>query len=321
MNSRNIVAAIAVTALAATFTACSDQSPAGNGGETSKEVKSVALMVQDISNPFFAVMQDSMKAQAEKDGFTLDVQDGQQDITKQNDQIDAFIQKGVDLIVINAVDSEGIKSAVDRALEAGITVVAVDVDAADSQAVVMTDNVKAGELSCTALAEKIGGKGNVVIVDGTQITSVQDRVKGCEDVLASKYPDIKIVGKQAGKNDVANGQTITTDLLTANPDLQGIFGINDPTARGAILALTEANRTDIWVTGVDGSPEAVEEMKKSGSWFWATPAQAPAEMVIKAYEVGKEIRTSGNVPTDRVTYMEPKTVTQEDVKAGTYTGW
>jgi ribose transport system substrate-binding protein len=310
--------------LLASMAACSNTSPAApatTGGGGSTTIKAVGLMVQDISNPFFAVMKTAMENQGKTDGFTVNVQDGQQDLGQQNNQIDAFIQQKVDLILLNAVDSQGIGSAVQRALAAGIVVVAVDVDAAGSQAVVMTDNVAAGTQSCTALADKIGGKGNIIIVDGTPITSVQDRVKGCEAVLADKYPGIKVVAKQSGKNDVATGQSITTDLLTANKDLQGIFAINDPTARGAVLALEQANRASgIWVTGVDGSPEAVTEMKKADSPFWATPAQDPAGMVVKAYEVGKDIIANGApAAANRVTLMNPTLVTQADLD--TYKGW
>lgn len=322
LNKLGVV--LAGVSLALAFVGCSSTSPvapssAPSTGST-KEIKSVGLMVQDISNPFFATMQNAMQAQAQKDGFTLNVQDGQQDLGQQNNQIDAFIQQKTSLIILNAVDSQGIGSAVQRALAAGIAVVAVDVDAAGAQAVVMTDNIQAGTLSCTALADKIGGKGNIIIVDGTPITSVQDRVKGCEQVLSEKYPNIKVVGKQSGKNDVATGQSITTDLLTANSDLQGIFGINDPTARGAVLALKQANRTGIWVTGVDGSPEAVTEMKKSGSPLWATPAQHPADMVVKAYEIGKDIAANGAPDAaNRVTLMPPTLVTQDTLSS--YAGW
>lgn len=322
MKLKGLAAAFAGAALLLTAAGCSNESPiapsADPGGSGGGTVKSVGLMVQDVSNPFFAVMKNQMEEQAKADGFTVNVQDGQQDLGQQNNQIDAFIQQKTDLILINAVDSEGIGSAVKRALDAGIVVVAVDVDAAGAQAVVMTDNVEAGVQSCTALAEKIGGKGNVIIVDGTQITSVQDRVKGCEAVLAEKYPDVKILGKQAGKNDVANGQTVTTDMLTANKDLQGIFGINDPTARGAVLALKEANRSNIWVTGVDGSPEAVAEMQTGGP-FWATPAQDPAGMVLKSYEIGKQIVETGQAPAERVILMAPTLVTQDNLSE--YKGW
>ena len=324
MKLNKLGAALAGASLALAFVGCSSTSAISPSSApatvSSKEIKSVGLMVQDISNPFFATMKNAMQAQAKKDGFTLNVQDGQQDLGQQNNQIDAFIQQKTNLIIINAVDSKGIGSAVQRALAAGIVVVAVDVDAAGAQAVVMTDNVQAGTQSCTALADKIGGKGNVIIVDGTPITSVQDRVKGCEQVLSAKYPDIKVLGKQSGKNDVATGQSITTDMLTANHDLQGIFAINDPTARGAVLAIKQANRTGIWVTGVDGSPDAVTEMKNPGSPLWATPAQHPADMVVQAYKIGQDIAANGAPDAaKRVTLMPPTLVTQDTLSS--YPGW
>ena len=169
MKLNKLGAALAGASLALAFVGCSSTSAISPSSApatvSSKEIKSVGLMVQDISNPLFATMKNAMQAQAKKDGFTLNVQDGQQDLVQQNNQIDAFIQQKTNLIIINAVDSKGIGSAVQRALAAGIVVVAVDVDAAGAQAVVMTDNVQAGTQSCTALADKIGGKCNVIIVD------------------------------------------------------------------------------------------------------------------------------------------------------------
>lgn len=290
---------------------------AASGSTTGGKVEKVGLMLQDISNPFFAAMQNKMQEQAKKDGITLNVQDGRQDLGTQNDQIDAMIQQQVDLIIINAVDSQGIGSAVARAKAAGITVVAVDVDASGADAAVTTDNVLAGKQSCQALVDKIGGKGNILIVEGTPTTAPQDRVKGCEEVISAN-PNVKVVGRQAGKNDRASGLDLTTDMLTANADVQGIFAINDPEGLGADLAVQQAGRSGIVITGVDGSPEAVTALQDSKSNFWATPAQDPGGMALKAYEVGKEI-VAGNKPADRVTLLEPKLVTRDTV--ADYKGW
>lgn len=313
-----LVAAVAGTLFLGACTT-GDETPGGGGAEGPAEAKieKVGLMVQDLSNPFFAAMQNRMQEQAEKDGFTLNVQDGRQDLAAQNDQIDAFIQQGLDVILINPVDSEGIGSAVERAKAAGITVVAVDADAAGSDAGVTTDNVMAGRLSCEALVEKIGGSGNVLILDGTPISPVQDRVKGCKEVLEANE-GIKIVGHQNGNNDRATGLSLATDMLTANPDIQGIFAINDPMALGADLAVQQANRSGIWITGVDGSPEAVIALNDEKSNLWATPAQDPGGMAVRAYEVAKDIR-SGNAPAEHTQLMDPSTVTRDTV--GDYGGW
>ncbi|QWW20446.1 substrate-binding domain-containing protein [Schaalia sp. 19OD2882] len=310
------LAAATFLALAACTTgdeASSGAAGAGGGGKVEK----VGLMLQDISNPFFAAMQTRMQEEAEAKGFDLNVQDGRQDLGTQNDQIDAMIQQQVDLILINAVDSEGIGSAVARAKAAGIVVVAVDVDASGADAAVTTDNVLAGKQSCEALVDKIGGKGNILVIEGTPTSAPQDRVKGCDEVLKA-HPDIKVVARQAGKNDRASGLDLATDMLTANKDVVGIFAINDPEALGADLAVQQAGRTGITITGVDASPEAVIALKDAKSNLWATPAQDPGGMAVKAFEVGTQI-VQGNPPKDRVTLLEPKLVTRDTVND--YKGW
>ena len=318
---KKLLAGVFAAAVLATA-ACTngDEAKPGGGGSGDaggKEVTKVGLMLQDISNPFFAAMQTGMQEEAKAQGFEINVQDGRQDLGTQNDQIDAFISQGVQLILLNAVDSEGIGSAVARAQAAGIVVVAVDVDAAGADAAVTTDNVLAGRQACEALVEKIGGKGNVLFVEGTPTTAPQDRVKGCEEVM-KENPDVKVVARQAGKNDRASGLALTTDMLTANKDVQGIFAINDPEGLGAELAIQQANRTGITVVGVDGSPEAVKALEDPNSNFWATPAQDPAGMAKKAYEVGKEI-VGGTKPAERITLLEPSLVTRDNVKD--YKGW
>ncbi len=315
---RAVPAALIMTgALALTSCTSGDAPAGGGGGGGGGEVEMVGLMLQDISNPFFAVMQDSMQQAAEQDGFQVNVQDGRQDLGQQNDQVDALIQQGADLILLNAVDSAGIASAVARAQAAGIPVVAVDVDAEGADAAVTTDNVEAGRQSCQALVDEIGGSGNILIIEGTPTSAPQDRVKGCEEVLAAN-PGVEVVGRQAGKNDRDSGLQLATDMLTANQDVRGIFAINDPEALGADLAVQQAGRTGVVITGVDGSPEAVKALQDPNSNFFATPAQDPGGMVLEALEVGRGI-VAGNPPAERITLLAPELVTRDTV--GSYEGW
>ena len=315
---RVLPAALIMTGALALTSCTSGDAPAGGaGGGGGGEVKMVGLMLQDISNPFFAVMQDSMQQAAQQDGFQVNVQDGRQDLGQQNDQVDALIQQGADLILLNAVDSAGIASAVARAQAAGIPVVAVDVDAQGADAAVTTDNVEAGRQSCQALVDKMGGSGNTLIIEGTPTSAPQDRVKGCEEVLAAN-PGVEVVGRQAGKNDRDSGLQLATDMLTANQDVKGIFAINDPEALGADLAVRQAGRTGIVITGVDGSPEAVKALQDPNSNFYATPAQDPAGMVRKALDVGRGI-VAGNPPAERITLLKPELVTRDTVSS--YPGW
>ena len=283
-----------------------------------KKIASIGLMVQDMSNPFFSAMERGAKRAAKSIGATVNTQDAQLDLANQNTQIDAFIQQGVNLIVISAVDESGIEPAIARAKQAGIIVIAVDTPAKGADAVVMTDAVQAGEKSCDYLFTKLGGQGNVLLVDGTPIQTIIDRINGCKKV-AKKYPGIKIVGQQASKNDRASGLMVTTDMLTANPGVKGIFGMNDPSALGAVLAVEQAGKSsNIIVTGVDGSPEGVAELKRKGSPFIGTATQNPGAMVEKAVAIASDM-LNGKQPAEKTILIPSVLVTRDSV--GQYPGW
>ncbi|MBB3932099.1 ribose transport system substrate-binding protein [Kaistia hirudinis] len=315
-SRRAIAARLAASAAAVAMLAIAGGLPAE--AKMPEKITSIGLMVQDMSNPFFSAMDKGAKEAAAKIGATLNTQDAQLDLANQNTQIDAFIQQGVNLIVISAVDEAGIEPAIQRAKDAGVIVIAVDTPAHGADAVIMTNAVQAGEKSCDYLFQQMGGKGQVLLVDGTPIQTIIDRINGCKTV-AKNYPDIKIVGQQASKNDRASGLAVTTDMLTANPDVTGIFGMNDPSALGAVLAVEQAGKTaQIKVTGVDGSPEAVAELKREGSPFIGTATQNPAEMVRQAVAIAVGM-TEGKMPTEKTILIPSVLVTRETVKD--YAGW
>ncbi len=285
---------------------------------TPTKIEKIGLMVQDMSNPFFSAMDKGAKEAAAKIGATLNTQDAQLDLANQNTQIDALIQQGVNLIVISAVDEAGIEPAIQRAKEAGVIVIAVDTPAHGADAVIMTNAVQAGEKSCDYLFRQMGGQGQVLLVDGTPIQTIIDRITGCRNV-AKNYPGIKIVGQQASKNDRASGLAVTTDMLTANPDVTGIFGMNDPSALGAVLAVEQAGKiSQIKVTGVDGSPEAVAELKREGSPFIGTATQNPAEMVRQAVQIAQGM-VAGKPPAEKTILIPSVLVSRDTVKD--YAGW
>jgi ribose transport system substrate-binding protein len=312
-SKRAIIATAAIAMLSLTACTSGDAQSA-----KPKKITKIGLMVQDMSNPFFSAMDKGAKEAAAKIGATENTQDAQLDLANQNNQIDAFIQQGVNLIVISAVDENGIQPAIERAKQAGIIVIAVDTPAKGADAVIMTDAVQAGEKSCEYLFKELGGKGNVLIVDGTPIQTIRDRITGCNNVL-KKYPNIKVVGHQSSKNDRASGLAVTTDMLTASPNVQGIFGMNDPSALGAVLAVEQAGKaSQVKVTGVDGSPEGVSELKRSGSPFVGTATQNPAEMVRRAVQVAQDI--INKKPPQNTTILIPsELVTRDNVSQ--YKGW
>ncbi|MBV9229771.1 MAG: substrate-binding domain-containing protein, partial [Chloroflexi bacterium] len=189
------------------LTACGGSSSSSSGP---KQIKTIGLTVQAISNPFFVAIQHGAEAEAKKIGATVILEDANHDIGKQSDEIDDFIQKQVDLILLNAVDSAGIAPAVKRAVDAGIPVIAVDVGANGGvSATVASDNVDAGRLVCQYMSDRLKGQGNIAIVDGPPVTAVIDRVKGCKEVLA-QHPGLKVVATQVGTGDRDKGLELGT---------------------------------------------------------------------------------------------------------------
>ena len=309
------IAALSALALPLSVAACSSGDTEAAAGPA--EVESVGLLVQDMSNPFFSAMDKALKDAAKEQGLTANTQDAQLDLGTQTTQMDAFIQQGVDLVIVSAVDQDGIEPAIQRAKQAGIIVVAVDTPAVGADAIVETNAVQAGETSCTYLFDQMGGQGNVLLVDGTPIQTIIDRIEGCKNVAAT-YPGITIVGQQASENDRASGLAVTTDMLTATPDVQGIFGMNDPSALGAVLAVEQAGKTGVVVTGVDGSPEAVAELTRPGSPFIGTATQAPGEMVRTAIDLAQQLAAGEQLDEDHV-LIPSELVTRDNV--GEYAGW
>ena len=208
-----------------------------SGAAGAKELKAVGLTVGSLGNPYFVALGKGVTDAAREinPDAKVTIASADYDLNKQFTQIDNFISAGVDLILVNAADPRAIAPAIKRAQAAGVVVVAVDVAAAGADATVQTNNVQAGEISCQYLVDKIGGKGDVVIENGPQVSAVIDRVKGCESVL-SKHSDIKVLSSdQDGKGSREGGMAAMQGYLTRFPDIKGVFAINDPQAIGTDL--------------------------------------------------------------------------------------
>ena len=284
-----------------------------------KDLKAVGITLGSLGNPFFVALAKGAEAKAKEINPNVKVTaaSADYDLNKQFNQIDNFIASGVDIILLNAADPKAIVSAVKRAQQAGIVVVAVDVAAAGADATVQTNNVQAGEIACQFLSDKIGGKGNVVIQNGPQVSAVIDRVKGCKAVLA-KSPGIKILSDdQDAKGSRDGGLNVMQGHLTRFPDLAGVFTINDPQAIGSDLAMKQLNRKNIVITSVDGAPD-IEAALKGTTSIMASASQDPFAMAQQAVQVGYDIM-NGKKPADPMILMPSTLITRDNV--GSYRGW
>ena len=286
-----------------------------------KELNSIGVTVGDLANPFFVQIAKGAELEAKKlagDNVKVTLVSSGYDLGQQVAQIDNFIAAKTDLIILNAADTKGIGPAVKRARDAGIVVIAVDVDADRANATVTSNNYQAGEMACQTIVDRLDGKGNVVIINGPPVSAVQDRVKGCEDLLA-KNSGIKILSSnQNGKGSREGGLEVMTSLLVANPKIDAVFAINDPTAIGADLAAKQMQRTEFFIMGVDGSPDGEAALKQAGSLFAGTPAQDPQVMAAKAVEIGYDILQGKPAPEESV-LIPVKLIDRENVVD--YKGW
>ena len=123
---------------------------------------------------------------------------------------------------------------------------------------------------------------------------------------------------QNAKGSREGGLEIMTALLAANPKIDGVFAINDPTAIGADLAAKQAQRSEFFIVGVDGSPDGEEALKRENSLFVATPAQDPQVMAAKAVEIGYDILQGKPAPKEPV--LIPVTMIDKN-NVGSYKGW
>jgi ribose transport system substrate-binding protein len=293
---------------------------AGPALAAGKPLKSVGLTVGDLANPFFVAMAKGTEDAAKKINPAAKVTalSTKYDLNTQVGQIENFIANKIDLLLVNAVDPKAIAPVLKKARDAGIVVVAVDVGAEGADYTVMSDNVAAGANACDYIAKKLKGKGNVVIVNGPPVTSVIDRVVGCKKVF-SKTPGIKVLSdNQDAKGSRDGGMAVMQDLLTANPKIDAVFAINDPTAIGAELAIKQAKREGIFITAVDGAPDAVVALKDAQSLLEGSAAQNPYQMANDGVKIGYDLM-NGKKPASAVKLLPVPLITKQNLKD--YPGW
>lgn len=307
MKSRSILLAAAA---AVAFT----------GAAAAKDLNKIGISLGSMGNPFFVALATGATNKAKEVNPNVEVTalGYDYDMNKQFTQIDNFIAAGVDLILLNPADPKAVAPAIARAQAAGIPVVAVDTAAEGADATVTTDNVQAGEIACQYIVDKLGGKGDVVIVNGPQVSSVIDRVVGCKKVFGANSGINVLSDDQDAKGSRDGGLNVMQSLLTRFEKIDAVFAINDPTGIGANLAAKQANRTNLFITAVDGAPDIEAELKDSSSLILASASQDPYAMAQLATQIGIDL-LNGKKPEQQVTLMPSKLVTRDNI--ADYKGW
>jgi ABC-type sugar transport system substrate-binding protein len=217
----------------------------------------------------------------QKYGMSLKWYDSNVDTTLSNQLVDAAISRGADLIVYSGLDPASAGPPVLRAQEAGIPVVAyMNLANVHADIGVFADSVEEGQVSTEILAKALNYQGKVAVVMGDKVTvSGLGRTKGFHNVC-DKYPGLKIVADvdaPAGPWTRQGAYEAMKGVLTANPDLNGVFIGDDEMALGGILAIEEAGKTGrVLVTSVGGELSGLQAIKKGT--MLGTAMYSPYEM-------------------------------------------
>lgn len=229
---------------------------------TAKRVKEppyvVGLSNFSVLNSWRVQMVEEFRQEAERNKDIIKevyITNANDNIAKQIADIEDLIAKGVDILLITAISPTALVPVVEKAHKQGIIVV-------DFDNLVYTDNITAhvivdqeafGRVGAEWLVEQLNGKGNIIILNGAQGTSINaERENGAMSVF-EKYPDIKILGKAYAHWDYAEGKKATENFLAAYPQIDGVWSQGGAMTQGAIEAFVEAGRPLIPMTGEDNN--------------------------------------------------------------------
>ena len=223
------------------------------------------LSISTQVNPFYKAMADGVKDQAQKMGIEAYVLSADDKLDKQISDVEDLIQKKINVLLINATQA-GAQAVIEKAAKANIKVITLQrqIPSPAVSSHIGTDNVVIGSLGAEWIAARLGGKGNVVVLEGIPgAASSEDRKKGAAEVFP-KYSGIKIVSQQTAEYDRVKALHVMENILQAQPDIDAVYCFNDEMAMGALSAVKAAKRTGIMITGMDANKDAVEAVKKGG---------------------------------------------------------
>lgn len=251
---------------------------------------SLVVLVNDLGNSYFEALAGSARDTARSLwGADTDVRlySSGYDVARQQAQLQSVAGAGPQLVLLTAAHPTALEAQVTALRQQGTVVIAVDVATAGADLVITTDNYQAGRLSCQHLAEQLSGRGRIAILDGPPVSSIGERLEGCDEAL-THYPDIAVVDRENSGASYLGGLESMTRLLTRNTDLQGVFSINDPASEGAVAAIEGQDRYLV-VASVDGSPSAVSRLQSGNSQLINTAAQFPRRIAEEAVRQGAEL--------------------------------
>jgi len=291
--SRRLVGAVVGLAIAGLLVGCGrrgqegGQPQAGPGGTSSKR-SGIAIVPKAIAGEYWVDCQRGAEKAAKELGVDLTFTGpaSESDVSGQIAVVESLINKNIAAIGISPCSADGLNRVVAKAMQMGIPVVTLDSDTSskDRLCYIGTNNRAAGIVAAKTLAELVGDKGKVGVVTGVAgAANLEERYQGFMEEM-KKHPRIQVLPRQAAESDKSLAISITENMLTAHPDLAGIFGVNAISGPGVGQAVKASGKSGkVKVVSFDVTPE-LQDLCRSGA-VQALIAQRPFEMGYRAVKV------------------------------------
>ena len=238
---------------------------------TAAHAETIGVTMAQFDDNFLTVLRNGMSDYAKTlEGVELQIEDAQNDVAKQQSQIQNFIASGVSAIIVNPVDTDATAAMSKAAAEAGIALVYVNREPVnvnelpEKQAFVASNELESGTLETKEVCRLLNGKGKVVVMMGELSNqAARMRTQDVKDVIATdECKGLEIVEEQTANWQRTQGQDLMTNWLSAGVEFDAVISNNDEMAIGAIQALKAAGRSmdSVVVAGIDATQDALAAM-------------------------------------------------------------
>lgn len=276
--------------------------------------RTIAVIPKATSHVFWVAVEKGAQSAGKELGVDV-VWNGapsETDYSRQIQIVDSMINRRVDAIAIAASERKALVAPVERALAQKIPVTIFDsgIESENYTSFVATNNFEGGQLAARSLAKLVGGEGEVAMVmHAPGSASTMDRERGFEEVLKNEFPKIQIVATQFGMSDRSKARAAAENILTAHPNLKGLFGSSEPSSVGAALAVKARGLAGkVKVVAFDSSDNLAEDLK-SGA-IQAMVVQDPYEIGYQAVKTLVD-QLDGKTPPKRIN-LSAKVIYSED---------
>jgi ribose transport system substrate-binding protein len=280
----------------------------------------VAFSQCNNAEPYRAAQNQLMtKLFAEKGDVQLVIADAQQDNSKQIAQIETFIRQKPDLLIVAPNERAPLTEVMGKAMAAGIPVICLerDITQPNYTTFISADNLAIGKMAGQFIVDSLGKKygkpqGKIVEIRGLLgVEAEMDRYNGAHEVLRG-YPGIRVVHEAVADWLQSNARERMQEILRAQPEIDVVYGHNDPMAVGAYLAAHDLGRDkQMLFIGVDGLGGPAGGVKKVLDGVLAATFYYPL-CVDKAVEVGEQILHDRNFHPEKQYILQPQLITSDN---------